>query len=149
MVLLKEVPGGLGFVTGYDSRKGRELAANDRVALCIYWHPLGRQTRIEGRVERLTDRESDDCFASRPLGSRLSAAVSRQSEPVARRGELKEAVAELAARVGEDVPRPPGWGGFRLLPERWEFWQHRPDRLHDRFLYEPEGDGWRIVRLSP
>jgi pyridoxamine 5'-phosphate oxidase len=148
MVLLKEVAGGLGFFTGYESRKGAELAANARVAACVYWNLVGRQVRVEGRVERLPAPESDAYFASRPAGSRISAAVSSQSTPVAGRAELEEAAAALA-RAGGDVARPASWGGFRLLPERWEFWQHRADRLHDRFLYEPADHGWTIVRLAP
>jgi pyridoxamine 5'-phosphate oxidase len=150
MVLLKDATEqGLTFYTGYESRKGRELAENPRAALLLYWHELGRQARAEGGVERVTADESDAYFRSRPLGSRLSAAVSRQSEVVENREELERAAAELGRRVGEDVPRPEGWGGYRLRPELWEFWQHRADRLHDRFRYRP-GDGrWIVERLAP
>jgi pyridoxamine 5'-phosphate oxidase len=150
MVLVKRVDeAGLCFFTSYASRKGRELAANPRAALVLYWHELGRQARAEGAVERLAAEESDAYFRSRPLGSRLSAAVSPQSDVVASREQLERAVAELAARVGEGVPRPDWWGGYRLRPSEWEFWQHRADRLHDRFRYRPAARGWIVERLAP
>jgi pyridoxamine 5'-phosphate oxidase len=150
MVLVKGVgEDGLSFFSGYESRKGRELAENPRGALLFYWHPLGRQVRAEGPVERLSAEESDAYFRSRPLGSRLSAAVSPQSEVVESRGELERAVAELGRRVGEEVQRPAGWGGYRLRPELWEFWQHRDDRLHDRFRYRAGEEGWIVERLAP
>ena len=150
MVLVKGVaPDGLVFYTGYGSRKGRELAENPRAALVLYWHELGRQARAEGTVERVSDGESDAYFRSRPIGSRLSAAVSSQSEVVESREQLERAAAELGARAGEDVPRPESWGGFRLRPAVWEFWQHRLDRLHDRFRYRPGADGWIVERLAP
>jgi pyridoxamine 5'-phosphate oxidase len=150
MVLLKDATDhGLTFYTGYESRKGRELADNPHAALLLYWHELGRQARAEGSVERLSPEESDAYFRSRPLGSRLSAAVSPQSEVIESREVLERAAAELGERVGEEVPRPESWGGYRLRPESWEFWQHRADRLHDRFRYRPEGGGWIIERLAP
>jgi pyridoxamine 5'-phosphate oxidase len=150
MVLLKQTDeAGLTFYSGYESRKGRELADNPRAALVLYWHPLGRQVRVEGSVERVTPEESDAYFRSRPVGSRVSAAVSRQSEVVASRGELEQAALELGRRGGDDVPRPAGWGGYRLRPVEWEFWQHRLDRLHDRFRYRPANGGWIIERLAP
>ncbi len=150
MVLLKEASArGLSFYTHYGSRKGRELAENPRAALVFHWHALGRQVRVEGRIERTDPAESDEYFRTRPLGSRLSAAVSPQSEVVGRREELERAAEELRRRCGEDVPRPEPWGGYRCVPESWEFWQHRADRLHDRFLYTPAGRGWRIRRLAP
>jgi len=150
MVLVKDVGAdGLAFYTGYASRKGRELAENPRAALVLYWHELGRQARVEGTVERLSEAESDSYFRSRPVGSRLSAAVSPQSEVVESREQLERAVDELAARVGEEVPRPGSWGGFRLRPAEWEFWQHRLDRLHDRFRYRPRDGGWTVERLAP
>ncbi len=150
MVLVKDVgSGGLTFYTGYGSRKGRELTENPRAAIVLYWHLLGRQARAEGTVERLTDEESDAYFHSRPVGSRLSAAVSPQSEVVESRAELERAAAELARSAGDEVPRPESWGGFRLRPTEWEFWQHRVDRLHDRFRYRPGGDGWIVERLAP
>ncbi len=150
MVLVKQVRAeGLAFYTGYGSRKGRELAENPRAALVLYWHELGRQARVEGAVERVSEAESDAYFRSRPVGSRLSAAVSPQSEVVESREQLERAVAELGARAGESVPRPESWGGFRLRPVEWEFWQHRLDRLHDRFRYRPGAGGWIVERLAP
>jgi pyridoxamine 5'-phosphate oxidase len=150
MVLLKDAgDDGLTFYTGYESRKGNELAENPRAALVLYWHPFGRQIRAEGPVERIPPGQSDDYFRSRPLGSRLSAAVSHQSEVVSSREELEQAAAELGRRSGEEVPRPESWGGYRLVPELWEFWQHRLDRLHDRFRYRPGAGGWIIERLAP
>jgi pyridoxamine 5'-phosphate oxidase len=150
MVLLKDATDeGLTFYTGYESRKGQELAENPRAALLLYWHDLGRQARAEGSVERVKAEESDAYFYSRPVGSRLSAAVSPQSEVVESREVLERAAAELGQRVGEEVPRPASWGGYRLRPELWEFWQHRADRLHDRFRYRPGGGGWIVERLAP
>jgi pyridoxamine 5'-phosphate oxidase len=147
MVLMKQADEqGFVFYTHTTSRKGRELAANPRAALLFYWEPLGRQVRVEGAVEEVSDAESDAYFASRPLGARVGARASRQSEPLASRGELERRVAELAS---EDPARPPTWGGYRLRPVAWEFWQHRDDRLHDRFRYTRDGDGWRIERLYP
>ena len=150
LVLLKSADErGLTFYTGYESRKGRELDENPRAAVVLYWHDLGRQVRIEGLVERLPESDSDAYFAQRPLGSRLSAVASRQSEVIAGRDELEEAVAALRERLGEDVPRPATWGGYRLVPSYWEFWQHRADRLHDRFRYRPGDEGWVVERLAP
>ena len=150
MVLLKSADErGISFFTGYESRKGRELDENPNAALLLYWHELGRQVRIEGTVERMTEEEADEYFASRPLGSRLSAVVSRQSEVIPSRASLEEAEAALAGRVGDDVPRPATWGGYRVVPSYWEFWQHRLDRLHDRFRYRPDGGGWIVERLAP
>lgn len=150
MVLLKDATdAGLTFYSGYGSRKGRELAENPRAALLLYWHEPGRQVRAEGAVERLSREESDAYFHSRPLGSRLSAAVSPQSEVIESRQELERAAAELARASGEDVARPASWGGYRLRPELWEFWQHRADRLHDRFRYRPADAGWIVERLAP
>jgi pyridoxamine 5'-phosphate oxidase len=149
MVLLKDATtAGLTFYTGYESRKGRELAENPRAALLVYWHDFGRQVRAEGSVERLSAQESDAYFHSRPPGSRISAAVSPQSEVIESRAELERAAAELGSS-GEAVARPEHWGGYRLLPEQWEFWQHRVDRLHDRFRYRPGGGGWIVERLAP
>jgi pyridoxamine 5'-phosphate oxidase len=151
MVLLKDFgPGGFVFYSNYGSRKGRELAENPRAALLVYWHTLGRQVRVEGTVERLPREESAAYFASRPLGSRLSAWVSRQSEPVGSRAELEAAVEEARERfAGGDVPLPDDWGGYRLRPERIELWQHRDDRLHDRVLYRLEDGEWAPARLQP
>ena len=146
MVLLKGADErGFAFFTSYESRKGSELEANPRAALLFYWEPLGRQVRVEGTIERTSVEESDAYFASRAPGSRAGAAASRQSRPLVDRSELDRAVAAL----GDDVARPEWWGGYRLRPERYEFWQHRENRLHDRFRYEREGSGWRIQRLYP
>ena len=146
MVLLKGFePDGFVFYSGYESRKGRELEENPHAALLFYWDALGRQVRIEGPVERVSAAESDAYWASRPLGSRLSAAASEQSAPVGSREELERRV---SASAGEPS-RPERWGGYRLAPEAYEFWQHRDDRLHDRFRYERAGGGWRIERLQP
>jgi pyridoxamine 5'-phosphate oxidase len=150
MVLLKDVAGsGLTFFTNYESRKGGELAENPRAALLLYWHPLGRQVRVEGAVERLAAADSDEYFNSRPVGSRLSAAVSPQSAVIETREELEVASEILGRAVGDDVPRPESWGGYRLVPASWEFWQHRVDRLHDRFRYRPGRSGWAVERLAP
>lgn len=150
LVLLKDVEAdGLSFFTSYESRKGRELSENPRAALVLYWHTLGRQVRVEGTVERLAASDSDAYFRSRPLGSRLSAAVSPQSEVVGSRAELEAAAATLGRSAGEDVPRPESWGGYRLVPTLWEFWQHRLDRLHDRFRYRSGEGGWIVERLAP
>src|SRR5690349_23209048 len=147
MVLMKQADAqGLVFFTHGPSRKGRELAANPRAALLFYWEPLGRQVRVEGPVEQIPAAESDAYFATRPLGARIGAVVSRQSEPLASRDELERAV---AAASGEGPVRPATWGGYRVRPEAWEFWQHRDDRLHDRFRYTRRGDAWLIERLYP
>jgi pyridoxamine 5'-phosphate oxidase len=150
-VLLKSAgDDGFVFYSGYESRKGKELAANPRGALCFYWHELGRQVRVEGPVARVELSASDAYFASRPYGAQLSATASRQSRVVGSRRELEEEVDRLRSLHGEGVvPRPEIWGGFALVPVEYEFWQHREDRLHDRFRYRPEGDGWAIERLSP
>jgi pyridoxamine 5'-phosphate oxidase len=151
MVLLKDHgPHGFTFCTGYQSRKGVELAANPRAALLLFWDPLGRQVRIEGTVERLRPEETERYFTSRPRASRIAALASRQSSVLASREELDARYAELERELeGQDVPVPPAWGGFRLTPETYEFWQHRENRLHDRFRYSRAGDGWTIERLSP
>ncbi len=148
MVLLKGVDErGFVFFSNYASRKGRELAANPRAALLFHWP--GRQVRVEGRTGRCDVEESAAYFAGRPLGSRLSAWASRQSEPVAGRGVLEARVEELRRRFGDEVPQPPFWGGFRLAHETLEFWQHRDDHLHDRLRYRRAGDGWTLERLAP
>jgi len=158
-VLLKDLDeGGFVFYTNDDSAKGRELAANPHAALCLPWNILARQVRVVGPVERVSDAEADAYFATRPRGSQVGAWASRQSSVLADRGVLEERVAEASARFGDgDVPRPPHWGGYRVLPAEVEFWQGRPSRLHDRFRYrrpapgESGGDGsaWILERLSP
>jgi pyridoxamine 5'-phosphate oxidase len=151
MVLLKGADErGFVFFTGYGSRKGGELEANPRAALLFHWAPLGRQIRIEGPVERVSGEESDAYFATRPRGAQLAAAASRQGRVLANRAQLDDAVADLDREHADgDVPRPDHWGGYRLTPRSYEFWQHRDDRLHDRLRYTPDGEGWRIERLSP
>jgi pyridoxamine 5'-phosphate oxidase len=140
---------GLVFYTNYDSRKGRELEANPRAALVLYWAPLDRQVRVEGRVEKTSREESEAYFRSRPLGSRVGASISQQSSVIAGRAELEEAAHEIEERFGEDPPLPSFWGGYRVVPEQIEFWQGRPDRLHDRLRYRKADGGWVIERLSP
>lgn len=152
MVLVKQTePTGFVFFSNYESRKGGELQANPRAALLFYWDALGRQVRLEGPVERTTAEESAAYVRSRPRGSQVSALASHQSRPVASRAELEQRVQELTDGYGEtELPVPGFWGGYRLTPECFEFWQHRDDRLHDRLLYTRDGSGrWRRQRLSP
>jgi pyridoxamine 5'-phosphate oxidase len=150
-VLLKGVDaGGLVFYTNYRSRKARELAENPRAALLFHWQALGRQVRIEGAVERISPEESEAYFRTRPLGSRLGAWASPQSEPIESRAILEARLAEVAAEYeGGDVPRPPFWGGYRLEPDSLELWQHRQNRLHDRLRYVRGAEGWTVERLAP
>jgi pyridoxamine 5'-phosphate oxidase len=152
IVLMKGIDDrGVQFFTNYESRKGRELAANARAAITLYWQPLERQVRMEGAVEVLEPSASDAYFASRPRGSRLGAWASRQGTPIAGREELEAALAAAEERYpDEDVPRPPYWGGYRLVPHAVELWQGRPSRLHDRTHWLRQADGgWRTERLSP
>jgi pyridoxamine 5'-phosphate oxidase len=152
MVLVK-VRGESGFVffSNYESRKGRELAANPHAALVFHWDELGRQVRVEGRVERASSEESGQYVHTRPRGSQLSALASPQSNVIEGRDVLERRVAELAAEYeGMELPQPQNWGGFRLIPNAFEFWQHREDRLHDRLRYTRQPDGaWLIQRLAP
>jgi pyridoxamine 5'-phosphate oxidase len=151
MVLLKGADeDGFSFYTGYVSRKAAELESNPRAALLFYWDPLGRQVRIEGTVKRVSAEESDAYFATRPRGAQLAASASRQSSVLPDREELDRRVAELDhEHAAREVRRPEHWGGYRLVPDAYEFWQHREDRLHDRLRYRREGGGWTIDRLSP
>ena len=152
MVLLKGCDErGFVFYTNYSSRKGRELEANPRAALLFYWDPLGRQVRVEGHTERTSAQESASYARSRPRGSQLSALASPQSQVIESRSELEHRVADLATLyMGAEVSVPDVWGGFRLSPDSFEFWQHREDRLHDRLLYTIGEDvPWRLQRLAP
>ena len=151
MVLLRLVDDrSYGWYSNYESRKGRELIDNPRAA--ILWHneARGRQVRVEGVVGKMTPAESDTYFATRPRGSQLGAHASRQSSSISSRNVLDEAIRDFSTVFeGRDVPRPTYWGGFRLLPNRFEFWQHRESRLHDRVVYLPDADSWRVERQAP
>ena len=140
---------GLVWYTNYESRKGRELAGNPFAALQFHWVELERVVRVEGRVSRVSDAESDAYFASRPLDSRIGAWASPQSEVIASRAVLVANAAKMAARYLLQPPRPPHWGGYRLDPDRWEFWQGRKSRLHDRLRYRLDEGGWVRERLAP
>lgn len=140
---------GFVFYTHYRSRKGREIEENPQAVVLFRWVELERQVSIEGRVAQVSAAESDGYFASRPLGSRLSAIVSPQSEHVASREALESALEEASKRWRNEPPRPPHWGGYRLVPERFEFWQGRKDRLHDRLCYSKAEGAWKIERLAP
>lgn len=148
MVLLKAADEhGLVFFTSYESRKGRELAENPRAAMLF--HMRGRQIRVEGRVEKLSAAESDAYWATRPRGSQIAASISRQSEPIGSREELEASFRELDAASAGEIARPQHWGGYRLVPESFEFWEHRENRLHDRVRYRREGEAWATERLAP
>ena len=155
-VLLRGVDHGFVFFTNYESQKGVELTANPRAAICFPWNLIARQVRVAGRVEKVSAAESDAYFATRPRGSQIGAWASCQSEVIADRSVLEGWYAEVEARFdGVEVPRPPHWGGFRVIPEEVEFWQGRESRLHDRFRYRRSADpaaatdGWMVERLSP
>jgi pyridoxamine 5'-phosphate oxidase len=151
IVLLKEVDArGFVFYTNQDSRKGREIAAHPSAALLFFWPELERQVRIEGDVEVVDAATADAYFRSRPRGSRIGAWASPQSTALADRASLEQRFADADRRFpGEDVPRPPHWGGYRVVPSAFEFWQGRPSRLHDRIAYSQEAPGWRTRRLAP
>ena len=150
MVLLKGYDDrGFVFFTNYESRKGREITANPRVALVLYWKELERQVRIEGTVAKVSTAESDEYFASRPPESRAGAIASPQSRVISDRKSLEERMKELLTMDEKDLVRPEHWGGFRVMPETVEFWQGRTGRLHDRILYTRTKKGWRLQRLAP
>jgi len=151
MVLLKDHDAqGFVFYTNFNSQKGQELLANPNASLCFHWKSLGKQVRIEGPAGRVPDSEADAYYASRPRGSRIGAWASEQSQPVASRDVLEARVADLTAKFGADsIPRPPHWSGFRVVPDRIEFWTDRPDRLHDRQVFVRTADGWSEQRLQP
>lgn len=150
IVLVKGVDArGFAFYTDYRSRKGRELAANPRAALCVLWATLERQVRVEGRVEKLSAAESEAYFRSRPIGSRLGAWASEQSSELTDRAALEARVERLRGELGADPPLPPHWGGYVLAPSAIEFWQGRESRLHDRLEYRRDGGAWTMRRLSP
>lgn len=142
---------GFVFFTNYESRKARDLTANPYAAFVFYWHALGRQVRVEGPVERVSEEETRDYFQSRPPGSQIGAWASPQSRVIPDRDVLEDAVREYQERFSDgEIPVPPHWGGFRLAPEIFEFWKGRPNRLHDRFVYRPDGEGgWAIERIAP
>jgi pyridoxamine 5'-phosphate oxidase len=151
MVLLKGFDErGLVFFTNYSSRKGEDLEGNPRAALLFHWQPLGRQVRVEGAVSRVDRAESEAYARSRPRGSQLSALASPQSQVVPDREWLERRVEDLdREHAGEELPVRDDWGGYRLEPEAWEFWEHRDNRLHDRHRYERTAEGWRVERLAP
>lgn len=150
MVLLKGFDArGFVFYTNYESRKAKEIEATHHAALLFYWPSLDRQVRVEGGIARVSGAESDAYFASRPLESRWSAHASPQSRAIESRESLDAAVARVRAEFGDAVPRPAGWGGFRVAPDAFEFWQGRENRLHDRLAYTRDAESWRRTRLAP
>jgi pyridoxamine 5'-phosphate oxidase len=150
IVLLKGVDnGGFVFYTNYESRKGRQLAAQPHACLVFFWAPLERQVRIDGAVEKVSAAESDAYFATRPVGARLSARTSAQSSVVPDRNALEHEMRNQQRQYGDNPPRPAHWGGYRVIPSRMEFWQGRENRLHDRLLYLRDGGSWKIERLAP
>jgi len=151
IVLLKHADErGFVFYTNYESRKGRELLATHKAAMCFHWQPLEVQVRVEGAVETVSDAEADAYFASRARGSQIGAWASIQSRPMANQSDLDARVAEMETRyAGADVPRPPHWSGFRIVPRRIEFWRSMPSRLHVRHVYTRDGDGWSVTQLYP
>ena len=141
---------GIAFFTNYDSAKSREIAQSPKVSLTFVWLDALQQVRVQGTAVRMTDKENDEYFASRPRKSQISAWASPQSEEIPDRQFLIESSMKYEEEFdGRDVPRPPNWGGWRVIPTEWEFWQGARNRLHDRFIYRPDGDGWSISRLAP
>jgi len=141
---------GFVFYTNYEGRKGRELLAHPKSALCFYWPPLGIQVRIEGAVTKVADEEADAYFATRERASQIGAGASKQSRPMESPAALDDRVAEYEKRfAGREVPRPDFWSGFRVSAERIEFWKNKPNRLHERHLYTRDGNGWRVETLYP
>lgn len=149
-ILLKRVDHGFVFFTNYRSDKGQQIAENPLAAMCFAWLPIHRQVRIEGTIERISGEDSDAYFASRPRGAQIASAASPQSRQLADRAELQQLFTDLAESVGSGpVVRPAWWGGFRLVPDRFEFWQGQRNRLHDRFVYELSDVSWAVRRLAP
>ena len=140
---------GFTFYTNYESRKGEDLASNPHAALLFFLDKLSRQIRIEGTIEKLSSAESDAYYESRPRGHRIAAWASAQSRKIQSREALEAKVTEIEARFPGEIPRPPYWGGYRVRPERFEFWEGRPNRLHDRFVYRRNGEVWLVERLAP
>ncbi len=140
---------GLVFFTNYQSRKGQELAVNPHAAIVFFWPELERQIRIEGKISFVSESESDQYYHSRPIKSRLGAWVSQQSTPIAGREVLEEGLREIEEKYGDNPPRPPHWGGYRLMPTHWEFWQGRRSRLHDRIVFDWLDSTWVRSRLAP
>ncbi len=150
IVLLKEIaPDGFVFFSNYDSKKGRELAANPYAALTLFWKELERQIRIEGKIQKITATESDAYYYSRPLGSRIGAIVSPQSQIISDRTELEEKAKSLEKKAEQEIKRPENWGGYKLVPDYIEFWQGRSNRLHDRLAFALDNDNWILNRLAP
>lgn len=150
-VLLKQLDDGLVFVTNYLSRKGLAIDENPKVACVFGWYLIHRQVLVEGNASRVSESESDEYFASRPRGSQLAAWASNQSKPTQSREELEEQYLEIEKRFAADefIPRPPHWGGYRIIPERFEFWKGRSNRMHDRILFQKTAEGWLPSRLQP
>jgi pyridoxamine 5'-phosphate oxidase len=151
MLLLKEVDDrGFVFYTNMQSRKAVQISENPRASICFWWRQLQQQVRVEGRLESVSDAEADAYFSTRPRGSQIAAWASNQSSEISSRAELMSAVAALTEKYNEQpVPRPPHWSGYRLAPERIEFWIEQPDRLHERWVYTRERDGWKVALLAP